>query len=96
VPISHTVFAAGLGEARRLETAGGRHVTLVPAANRAAAAEIAAAQATAGAKPNILVIFGDDVGQTNISAYLGDRDEFLPTTRRSTRASGWVASRSIR
>jgi arylsulfatase len=28
----------------------------------------AAAQA-AGKKPNILVIFGDDIGQTNISAY---------------------------
>jgi arylsulfatase A-like enzyme len=30
---------------------------------------MAAQQAAAGAKPNILVIFGDDVGQTNISAY---------------------------
>jgi arylsulfatase len=68
VPVSHTLFAASLGETRSLKTAGGRHVTMVPAANRAAT-EIAAAQASAGAKPNILVIFGDDVGQTNISAY---------------------------
>src|ERR1700743_3435563 len=29
----------------------------------------AAAGATAGKPPNILVIFGDDIGQTNISAY---------------------------
>jgi arylsulfatase A-like enzyme len=72
VAVSHTVFAASLSEApggRNLKTAVGRHVTLVPAANRAAATEIAKAQASAGAKPNILVIFGDDVGQTNISAY---------------------------
>ena len=27
------------------------------------------AQAQAPAQPNILVIFGDDIGQTNISAY---------------------------
>ena len=28
-----------------------------------------ATTATTGKKPNILVIFGDDIGQTNISAY---------------------------
>src|SRR5262249_15597902 len=28
-----------------------------------------AQQAAAGSKPNFLVIFGDDIGQTNISAY---------------------------
>ena len=35
------------------------------------AASVMAISATAGAaeKPNILVIFGDDIGQTNISAY---------------------------
>ena len=33
------------------------------------AALILATQAFAQSKPNILVIFGDDVGQTNISAY---------------------------
>ena len=37
-----------------------------PAAAQTAAP---AAQPTAGDKPNILVIFGDDIGQTNISAY---------------------------
>ena len=52
-----------------VQTTGGRHVTLMPAANRAAATEIAAAQASSGGKPNILVMFGDDVGQSNISAY---------------------------
>jgi len=31
----------------------------------------AAAQTAAGAKPNILVIFGDDIGMTNVSAYSG-------------------------
>ncbi|MEM5277715.1 arylsulfatase [Cupriavidus taiwanensis] len=35
----------------------------------AASAPALAAPATSGKKPNILVIFGDDVGQTNISAY---------------------------
>ena len=30
---------------------------------------IGGAEAQDAAKPNILVIFGDDVGQTNISAY---------------------------
>jgi hypothetical protein len=34
-----------------------------------AAARPAAAQAPAAKKPNILVIFGDDIGQSNISAY---------------------------
>lgn len=35
------------------------------------AASVMVISATAGAaeKPNILVIFGDDIGQTNISAY---------------------------
>jgi arylsulfatase len=35
----------------------------------ALAPAVAAQQAATGTKPNILVIFGDDVGQTNISAY---------------------------
>ena len=72
IPISHAVLAAGTADlqpARAVRTPGGRRVTLMPAPNRAAAAEIAAAQASSGGKPNILVIFGDDVGQTNISAY---------------------------
>jgi hypothetical protein len=72
IPISHAVFAAGAADvqtARAVRTPGGRRVTLMPASDRAAATEIAAAQASSGGKPNILVIFGDDVGQTNISAY---------------------------
>src|SRR4051812_2978575 len=40
------------------------------AAARAEAAAQAQAQATGGTKkPNILVIFGDDIGQANVSAY---------------------------
>ena len=35
----------------------------------AATGEVPTAQAGTAAKPNILVIFGDDVGQTNLSAY---------------------------
>lgn len=35
----------------------------------AATATLAAGLANAADKPNILVIFGDDIGQTNISAY---------------------------
>jgi len=35
----------------------------------AVAGSVAAAPAVAADKPNILVIFGDDIGQTNISAY---------------------------
>jgi hypothetical protein len=73
IPVSHTVFATGAAEvsaARAVQTPGGRHVTLMPVAGGAAAAsEVAAAQMASGSKPNILVIFGDDVGQTNISAY---------------------------
>ena len=75
LPISHTVLAAAANRAEQtvgqmaLQTAAGRHVRLLPAASRAAATEMAAAQAATGTKPNILVIFGDDVGQTNISAY---------------------------
>src|SRR5262245_2472305 len=73
IPVSHTVRAAGasdLSVASEVRAPAGRRVTILPVANRAAAAELAAAQATAGGgKPNILVIFGDDVGQTNISAY---------------------------
>jgi arylsulfatase len=42
--------------------------SLVPLSAQAQTAATAPA-ADAGAKPNILVIFGDDVGQTNISAY---------------------------
>src|SRR5262245_26700794 len=71
-PISHTVLAAGgppVAARAAVQTPGGRHVTLMPAPSRAAASEIATAQAAAGGKPNILVIFGDDVGQTNLSAY---------------------------
>jgi hypothetical protein len=40
-------------------------VTTSPIAARALAAQ----QTAAGAKPNIFIMFGDDVGQTNISAY---------------------------
>ena len=38
-------------------------------ADRAGGAEAAAGAAAGGKRPNILVIFGDDIGQTNISAY---------------------------
>ncbi len=45
-------------------------LALAPAAAAAPApAENSAQPAVAGKKPNILVIFGDDIGQTNISAY---------------------------
>ena len=47
-------------------------LALAPAPAAAAApapAENSAQPADAGKKPNILVIFGDDIGQTNISAY---------------------------
>ena len=71
IPLSRTVLAAGAvtpSASASVRTPGGRQVTLIPAGSRAAATEIAAAQASGGAKPNVLVIFGDDVGQTNISA----------------------------
>jgi arylsulfatase len=79
LPIVHTVVAAGATDSRApagpaYVTPAGQHVRLIPAANGAAGAAQAATAAanqvaTTGAKPNILVIFGDDVGQTNISAY---------------------------
>ncbi len=79
LPIVHTVVAAGGTDSRTpagpaYVTPAGQHVRLIPAANGGAGAAQAATAAanqaaTTGAKPNILVIFGDDVGQTNISAY---------------------------
>ena len=53
-------------DTRLLTTPAGRRVL---ATSPALAPAVAAQQAAAGTKPNILVIFGDDVGQTNISAY---------------------------
>ena len=51
-------------------TAEGRASWLsLPPAAAAAPAENSAQPAVAGKKPNILVIFGDDIGQANISAY---------------------------
>jgi arylsulfatase len=38
-------------------------------AQKAAPAPAASPAASSGRKPNILVIFGDDIGQTNLSAY---------------------------
>jgi arylsulfatase len=60
---------------RRTILLGG--TTLAATATLASSARIAQAQqaqppaqtGAAGQKPNILVIFGDDVGQTNLSAY---------------------------
>ncbi len=73
VPVSHTVFAAGLGEARvapTFQAPGGRRITIVPAAARTTASEVAAAQAAqSGKKPNILMIMGDDIGWWNPSIY---------------------------
>jgi arylsulfatase len=40
----------------------------LPSTGLAEAKKPSTAEATAG-KPNILVIFGDDIGQTNVSAY---------------------------
>jgi len=59
---SPTVLAASDGGAA---VAHGPLITTSVAAARTAAAQ----QAAAGQKPNLLVIFGDDVGQTNLSAY---------------------------
>lgn len=52
-------------------TAGRLWRALVGAAALLSLAGGAAAQAGAGAKPNILVIFGDDIGISNVSAYSG-------------------------
>jgi len=76
LPLSHTVLAApataSLPAVTLQQTPAGRHINLVPVKGGAAAATEAASAIAAqagAAKPNILVIFGDDVGQTNISAY---------------------------
>ncbi|HEY7293082.1 MAG TPA: arylsulfatase [Vicinamibacterales bacterium] len=61
--VAPTVSAASAQTASR--TTKKPLVTTSPAVARAAAAQ----QAASGAKPNILVIFGDDIGQTNLSAY---------------------------
>jgi hypothetical protein len=74
--LTHTVLAAGGpasppgGRVASYRTPAGRRVSVLPTSgNPAATAAAVARQASAGTKPNILVIFGDDVGQTNISAY---------------------------
>ena len=58
---------------RRNILLAGTTFATVSALGSAARAQTAQAQQTppapAGARPNILVIFGDDIGQTNISAY---------------------------
>jgi len=82
LPSTFTVVSAARAPAVRpvtpaspvtVTTAAGRRVGLLPVANIAEAKRAANAMATqaaaAGKKPNFLVIFGDDVGQTNISAY---------------------------
>ena len=43
--------------------------TLAAASAFASAAPVRSARAQAGDRPNILVIFGDDIGLTNVSAY---------------------------
>src|SRR5262249_46350715 len=76
LPISHTVLATSRPVSAAtsiVQSPAGRHVTLMPVANaaaaRSAASAVAGQAAAEGKKPNILVIFGDDVGQTNLSAY---------------------------
>jgi arylsulfatase len=61
---------------RRNILLGGTSLAAASALNAAAPVQIAQAQQQrpaaappGGAKPNILVIFGDDIGQSNISAY---------------------------
>ena len=58
---------------RRNMLLGGTTLAAASALGGAAPVQVAQAQAQpaapAGRRPNILVIFGDDVGQTNISAY---------------------------
>jgi len=44
-------------------------LALLCACSLPALAQAQTQPAAGGAKPNILVIFGDDIGQTNISAY---------------------------
>jgi arylsulfatase len=76
IPLSHTVLAVSSVDApvaRTVVTPHGRRITVVPTSGLAAGVQAAtqpsAAPAATGGKPNILVIFGDDVGQTNLSAY---------------------------
>jgi arylsulfatase len=58
---------------RRAVLLGGTTLAAIGSLSAAAPVQMAQAQqqppATAGQRPNILVIFGDDIGQTNISAY---------------------------
>ena len=63
---AHPADAKSCSAARRLRP----HPHSAPARSQVAAAQAQAPQpAPAGRRPNILVIFGDDIGQTNISAY---------------------------
>jgi len=73
MPFSRTVLAAtGVDTpvGRAVRTPAGRNVTLLPARSAAEATRLATAQSASGAKkPNILVMFGDDIGYWNVSAY---------------------------
>src|SRR5438034_1916932 len=61
----------GVATDRRKILLGGTALVAASALNAAAPIRSARAQqpAPAGRRPNILVIFGDDIGQTNLSAY---------------------------
>jgi arylsulfatase len=63
---THSVEQPWALNRRQLLLAGG---SLVAAATVQTAASVGPAQAQASGKPNILVIFGDDIGYWNISAY---------------------------
>ena len=57
------------GVSRRHVLLGSTTLAAASALASAMPARAARAQAAAGAKPNILVIFGDDIGLANISVY---------------------------
>ncbi len=54
---------------RNMLLSGGLLLALSVLGSAAAVVDPQPAQAQAGSKPNILVIMGDDIGQTNVSAY---------------------------
>jgi arylsulfatase len=57
-----------------VQARGGTHIVVAPrgpvvVSSAAAAREVAAQMTASGKKPNVLVMFGDDVGYWNVSAY---------------------------
>ena len=89
---------------RRKSSSRGTSLAAATAINAVDRTQVAQAQqqqpqqpaAPSGRKPNILVIMGDDIGQTNVSAYSFGRDGLQNAEHRSHRPRGHDVHRLLR